>query len=652
MSIKKRKVVESMSKRKIIYMIITMLLSVGCFISYGDVKASGESVSESRTDENNEITFDCVWFGRYPQTDKTGRIYDPIKWRVLSISGDDMFLMTDNTLDCKVMNQQAEDKEEYELDLRWENCDMRTWLNSDFYKKAFNKLEQNSIIETKVKTKLSTNSALYSSKKKAITTKDKVYLLSLDEAENKKYGIFTAAKPLFKNTSYVKNKKAETTNYGNGTWWLRSSGYVTNEFDTVNGYGNSGAEVCIEKGITICPVIHIKKSSVAWIYAGTVCSDGTVNEVNKPASITKAGWIKKNGVYTYLDKKNNPVTKNKGWYKIDDKYYYLDATGNRITKNAGWYKINGKYYYLRKSGVRVTKNKGWHKINGKYYYLKKSGERVKKSKGWYKVGDRYRYLKGDGTPVKKTGWGKVGKKYYYINKNGQAELKTPDYYKIGKKYYYIDVNGNRIKKKAGWIYSDRYINADGSYYTGWKTIKGKKYYFDKTGRLKGEVVKYSFKNNEGLYTFVWKGKRYYQSISLGVLPEKKTIDFTKAMQKYPDGSIFDGIGNKNANQCNVFTYAVGKLISGVYPDGGWKKVYKYDMNKIKAGDIIKYRHTDGSVHYVIVMEVYGDFIKCADANGGGIKNQVSWGWWTAKSYYWGYSESDYKNELVYVLIKP
>ena len=38
-------------------MIITMLLSVGCFTSYGDVKASGESVSESRTDENNEITF-------------------------------------------------------------------------------------------------------------------------------------------------------------------------------------------------------------------------------------------------------------------------------------------------------------------------------------------------------------------------------------------------------------------------------------------------------------------------------------------------------------------------------------------------------------------------------------------------------------------
>ncbi len=182
-------------------------------------------------------------------------------------------------------------------------------LIATFIRRHSNKSEQNSIIETKVKTKLSTNSALYSSKKKAITTKDKVYLLSLDEAENKKYGIFTAAKPLFKNTSYVKNKKAETTNYGNGTWWLRSSGYVTNEFDTVNGYGNSGAEVCIEKGITICPVIHIKKSSVAWIYAGTVCSDGTVNEVNKPASITKAGWIKKNGVYTYLDKKEQSGNK-------------------------------------------------------------------------------------------------------------------------------------------------------------------------------------------------------------------------------------------------------------------------------------------------------------------------------------------------------
>ena len=75
------------------------------------------------------------------------------------------------------MNQQAEDKEEYELDLRWENCDMRTWLNSDFYKKAFNKTEQNAVIETKVKTKVSKGSSVYS-QKKSITTKDKVYLLS------------------------------------------------------------------------------------------------------------------------------------------------------------------------------------------------------------------------------------------------------------------------------------------------------------------------------------------------------------------------------------------------------------------------------------------------------------------------------------------
>lgn len=75
------------------------------------------------------------------------------------------------------------------------------------------------------------------------------------------------------------------------------------------------------------------------------------------------------------------------------------------------------------------------------------------------------------------------------------------------------------------------------------------------------------------------------------------------------------------------------------------------MNKIKAGDIIKY-DWGGGVHYIIVMEVYGDFIKCADANGSSIKNQVSWGWWIAKSYYWGYSESNHKKELVYVLVKP
>ena len=635
--IKQRKVVESMSKskRKMIYAILVLLLSISCFTGYGNVKASGESVSESRTDENNEITFDCVWFGRYPQADKTGRIYDPIKWRVLSISGDDMFLMADNTLDCKVMNQQAEDKEEYELDLRWENCDMRTWLNSDFYKKAFNKLEQNSIIETRVKTKLSTNSALYSSKKKTITTKDKVYLLSLDEAENKKYGIFTASKQLFKNTAYAKNKKAETTNYGHGTWWLRSSGYVTNEFDTVNGYGNSGAEICTEKGITICPVIHIKKSSAAWIYAGTVCSDGTVNEVNKPASITKAGWIKKNGIYTYLDKKNNPVTKNKGWYKIDDKYYYLDATGNRITKNAGWYKINGKYYYLRKSGVRVTKNKGWHKINGKYYYLKKDGTRVTKNAGWYKIGNKYYYLKKSGKRVKKQeGWYQVGNRYYQIKTDGTRIVwDRSSWQKIGNKYYYIDPNGKRVKKKAQW-HINSYVKADGSLCKGWTTINGKRYYFKSNGELAGERIADSFDRDEDLLYFKKDGQEWYQMKGFGAVKKQYPVDFSVAMKKYPNKSVFDGLGNKNADQCNVYLYAVGRMISGKNPETSWKKTY--DLEHVKVGDIIKYHTLTGGVHYVMVTDVVDDCIEFTDANGSGnVKNQVAWHRWAFKERYRG-----------------
>lgn len=73
---------------------------------------SGEKTElKNPTRENGVTTWDCIWFGNYWQEDTNGDgkadMNDektPIKWRVLSVEGDDVFLLADKSLDFQKYN--------------------------------------------------------------------------------------------------------------------------------------------------------------------------------------------------------------------------------------------------------------------------------------------------------------------------------------------------------------------------------------------------------------------------------------------------------------------------------------------------------------------------------------------------------------------
>ena len=95
-------------------------------------------------------TWDCITFGNYwwKDTNGDGKVdqtdeKQPIIWRVLSVDGDDAFLMADEVLDNEQYNKSMEN-------ITWENCTLRKWLNEDFLNAAFSQEEQDAIIETKV----------------------------------------------------------------------------------------------------------------------------------------------------------------------------------------------------------------------------------------------------------------------------------------------------------------------------------------------------------------------------------------------------------------------------------------------------------------------------------------------------------------------
>lgn len=612
----------------------------------------------------NETTYDCVWFGRYPQSDKYGRTYEPIKWRVLSVSGNDMLLMSDQILDCRPFATYVTDRNDNDVTVTWKNSDIRKWLNNDFMKKAFNQKERNAIKKTQVKTRKDVPATRSSGSAKVITTYDRVYLLSAREARVEKYGFaeYVGDARGAKGTRYAKGKNLYVNDnslcYGWGSWWLRDSGYYDNDASCVDSWGSinnaPGNDHAAESDIGVRPVIHIKKSSKLWKYAGTVRLDGTVKEVNKPKSITKAGWVKRNNRYVYLDSAGRKLRKSAGWYKINDKYIKLSASGKRLNVNRGWYKVGGRYYLLGRSGERIQRGAGWHKIGKRYYYLRDNGVRVVRPSGWYKVDDCYYYIKSNGIRVKKTGWGKVGNRYYYIDSNGCRETRWSDWYKVGDRMYYISYTGRRISKKAGFITSwgyTYYVRSDGSLLHGWKRIKGKKYYFDKNGRLAGTSVAYSYKYKALIYRFKTGKTTWYQSIGMGAVKDQSASMFAKVRKKYPDMSVFEGMGNADLDQCDIFAYTVGEMNTGVYPRENWE--ITYDIDSVKCGDIIKYSSGKDSVHFVTVTGVYGDCIQYMDANGAGdyrhkgvdfVRNTVLWDQWATKT--------DFKKVFIFALVKP
>ena len=221
---------------------------------------------------------------------------------------------------------------------------------------------------------------------------------------------------------------------------------------------------------------------------------------SKGVMVTQKGWYTTNYVYSRYGNK----------IKYQNKYY-IKSDGSCTT---GWKKISGKWYYFLDDG-KMARNEAINKPdsagNDRYYLVGKDGKRITK-KGWHQVTDKslssygiintekyWYFVKTDGT-VARNCVKKIGKKKYLFYDNGV--LVTNDYGPITNKdgsvkyYYAADKNGVVITKKGKYTLKNKvayksvsysydetydsivYVKTGGKLHMGWKTIKGKKYYFD------------------------------------------------------------------------------------------------------------------------------------------------------------------------------
>ncbi len=111
-------------------------------------------------------------------------------------------------LDCKPYHSE-------QVDITWEDCDLRKWLNNDFMQEAFSPEEQERILLSEVENADNPEYTAIGGN----TTRDRIFCLSIEEAER-----------YFADDSERECQPTELAkSHGHGVhgsceWWLRSPG--------------------------------------------------------------------------------------------------------------------------------------------------------------------------------------------------------------------------------------------------------------------------------------------------------------------------------------------------------------------------------------------------------------------------------------------
>ena len=185
--------------------------------------------------------------GEYPQTSTKSNVNDPIVWVVIANNGNTATLMSKKILDAKGYHNTDES-------ITWEDSDLRTWLNADFYDKAFNAGEKTSIY-------LATNSNPDnpSGIDGGNDTKDNVFVLSFDEINN--YLISDNLK-LATGSDYAKFNGLEVENIYS-PWWSRSPGDAENKASYMKSDASLDTlgKIVADRTYGVRPIIKIDLSS-------------------------------------------------------------------------------------------------------------------------------------------------------------------------------------------------------------------------------------------------------------------------------------------------------------------------------------------------------------------------------------------------------
>lgn len=266
----------------------------------GDAVVDGIKYRRLRTVDINDVEDgDSNCIGEDKDTVQYFR-YEPIKWRILNVNGNDALLLSEKAVDAQRYHTTRES-------VTWETCTMRSWLNGydssfngnaedytklNFINHAFTSDERSAIKTTKVindtyQTTFRSIVLNWIKTTKVINdtdhTGDKIFLLSENEVCNSdtavSYGFEefcdTSYARVCEGSAFVTAMYGDEEDFGVGYywWWLRSQG-ITDHTAFVNYDGGVYDAFYVDcSGVAIRPALHLDLScSDFYSYAGTVCN--------------------------------------------------------------------------------------------------------------------------------------------------------------------------------------------------------------------------------------------------------------------------------------------------------------------------------------------------------------------------------------------
>ena len=155
---------------------------------------------------------DYITFGKYEQDNNTSNGKEDIDWLVLDKKDGKILLISKFALDSQAYNTDC-------IDITWEKCSLRAWLNENFLKSAFNEDEISKIVTSSV----STDKNPYYDTNPGNITKDKLFLLSTAEAEN--YFDSNESRKCDPTPYAMAQATTKNKNNDNWLWWLRTPGW-------------------------------------------------------------------------------------------------------------------------------------------------------------------------------------------------------------------------------------------------------------------------------------------------------------------------------------------------------------------------------------------------------------------------------------------
>ena len=171
----------------------------------------------------------------------------PIEWLVLKKENGKKLLLSKYIIDAVRYHENGKI-------LSWEECSIRTWLNTEFIKKSFSDMEANCIVET---VRNGTKNSFYQTED-IKECKDKVFLLSEEEVKGYLGTFKDAMSPV---TPYALERGVFAQNAG--LWWIRTPGDDFGMQAYINTIGGIAYDGCYQQRneVGLRPAMWIKEES-------------------------------------------------------------------------------------------------------------------------------------------------------------------------------------------------------------------------------------------------------------------------------------------------------------------------------------------------------------------------------------------------------